>query len=63
MEREGEKFPSTDPKNMGLWRSFRESEAVVLFITSLWLTVCMQYFIPMLLLLPISLIPGVGAGW
>ena len=45
---------------MGSWKSFRESEPVVLFICSVWLVVCFQYFLPMVLLLPLSFIPGIG---
>jgi hypothetical protein len=46
-----------------LWRTIRESEFVVIFITSFWLMVVLQYYIPMLLLLPLSLVPGVGVHW
>ena len=43
-----------------LYRTVRESEMVTLFMTSLWLAVCLQYFIPMVLLLPLALVPVVG---
>jgi 1-acyl-sn-glycerol-3-phosphate acyltransferase len=50
-----------EPKSA--WRTFRESELVVIFITSFWLIVVLQYYIPMVLFLPISFIPGVGVHW
>jgi len=46
-----------------LWRTVRESHLVVFLLTSVWLMVCFQYFIPQLLLCPLMLIPGVGKQW
>jgi len=46
-----------------LLRQIRESELVVLFLSSLWLVVVLQYFIPLISLLPLALIPGVGPTW
>jgi hypothetical protein len=45
---------------MSSWKSFRESELVVLFICSLWLAVVLMYFVPMVILLPVAFIPSVG---
>jgi len=45
------------------WDTFRKSDFVVIFLTSLWLCVVLQYYLPMLMLLPLALIPGVGTHW
>ena len=46
-----------------VYRSVRESNFVVLLLTSVWLMVCLQYFLPQLLLCPLMLIPVVGREW
>ena len=35
-------------------------EAKMIFMTSMWLFCCLQYFLPFLVILPISLVPGIG---
>lgn len=48
---------------MGLFRAIRESQLVVMFLTMLWFFVVCQYFIPLIIMLPIGLIPKVGVTW
>jgi hypothetical protein len=45
------------------WDAFRKSEPVVIFLTSLWLMIVLQYYLPMLALLPLVFVPGVGVHW
>lgn len=40
--------------------AFRRSSVVVIFITSFWLSIVFSYYVPMLLLLPLALVPKVG---
>ena len=48
------------PPEMSAWKKFRKSNFVVLFITSFWLSIVFSYYVPMLILLPIALIPKFG---
>ena len=36
---------------------------MVMFLTSLWLMVCLGYFLPFVLLLPVACIPKFGQTW
>jgi len=45
------------------WDRFRRSEICVLFLTSLWTAVVLQVYLPVVLLLPMALVPGVGISW
>jgi len=46
-----------------LFQQVRQSQFVVIFITSVWLMIVLQYYLPMMVLLPISLLPGIGPHW
>ena len=41
-------------------RQMRESQLVVIMLTSIWLAIIFQYLVPMLLLIPVACIPYVG---
>lgn len=54
---------AADVQQQSVWRRVRSSEPVTMFMTALWLTLAIQYFLPFLLLLPLALIPRVGRFW
>ena len=56
-------MPAPPAAPPSLWRAMMRSELKTLVVTSVWLYVCLQYFVPFLLLLPLTLVPGKGKGW
>ena len=48
---------------MGMLRSVRESQPVVMILIATWVFVIIQYLIPLVLAVPLTLIPKVGYTW